>query len=478
MKYLDNGAFKIEIPKTGMFNVMQRALYNKVFNIDVFLNKDKMMITARDLSGDIIYILKEQEIGNQNLKAKELDYIASEKNIEDLNKLFDIDTDFTDIGDFDLDNLDDNYEELSEESDNKKVNLTEEDINLTWNETSEINKEESEDKSDEFGINILANSLNKDKSNEDNVEIGESAYLSKQIVDITSEINIGEEVCRFSTSINLLKVLPMFKSATIKVEEDKITLVSEEYMTVLTFPRIKSYTDLESYNNILKEIKWEEFPAQSVKSIMPLLDRIEPDKKKQRITLNNGQIYMYSDTMAISANIKRLIDNYELDQDMLRLLKYATSKWSKVYIGLYKNGLAFNIDGLVVVYPIRIKEQSANLIDLLNEDKLLLSTEYSTQWNKIVDMITTMGGENSIKVSFGEKMGTVETERSKSLLPLISQKPFSFNINIELLKTAVKLTGTKNPKLNFYVLKGNKIILVFFNKDLRILIEGESLRML
>lgn len=115
---------------------------------------------------------------------------------------------------------------------------------------------------------------------------------------------------------------------------------------------------------------------------------------------------------------------------------------------------------------------------MLNEDKLLLSTEYSTQWNKIVDMIATMGGENSIKVSFGEKMGTVETERSKSLLPLISQKPFSFNINIELLKTAVKLTGTKKPKLNFYVLKGNKIILVFFNKDLRILIEGESLRML
>lgn len=115
----------------NMIPVMNRALYNKVFNIDVFISENKITILSIDLSGNTIYILSEQDINkNQilNVNKKEIDLNIG--NVFEDNSLDDnIDLDI--FSDEDLAEIDD----LFNESETGNVQIVgDNSINLNWSD--------------------------------------------------------------------------------------------------------------------------------------------------------------------------------------------------------------------------------------------------------------------------------------------------------------------------------------------------------
>lgn len=487
MEYLETGTFELDITKLGILTVMQRALYNKVFNIDVFINKDKLTITSNDLSGNVLYLLKEQDISEDNL-------IGGKKSRNTMDITTDLDN--INIDSIDFSEIDDIFTEFSPKVGEKNIKSEEldvdNDIKLSPKEGLEWIGRKKEEEDIKLGIKILESSINElekqefldktnnneelNKENDNYVTINpynEYEFDSEPVVlDEKIKLDVGESVCRFSTTINMLKSLALFKKVTLDVRENEILLVSREEMVSISYPRNKSYADIDKYNEIIKEIEWEKFPANTVKSIIPLIDRIEDNKLRQKLAISNGSVFIYSDFIAVSANIRKTANEYVLNSDMLRLMKYSVSKWSNVYIGKYKNGLAFNIDGLIVIYPYIGIEMPVNLLDLLEEDNKLTEIEFKPKITKILSMVDSIGGDKVVSFSLGTKLGKIETSRINSIIEFTSENPFKFNIDIRKMQLALKLVGTKKPVVEFYLLKGNKLIIMFKNKDLRVIIEG------
>ena len=452
----------------NMIPVMNRALYNKVFNIDVFISENKITILSIDLSGNTIYILSEQDINkNQilNVNKKEIDLNIG--NVFEDNSLDDnIDLDI--FSDEDLAEIDN----LFSENENRNVQIVgDNSINLNWSDDTTKNNNEPD-----FGIDILSRSLNDmNKVDEISEEDEEPTIISEEPEELKEDLVVSTQtsVCRFSTSIKMLKSLALFKKVTIKVEEDIIKLISKEDMVSLTFPRIKSYSDLNKYNSMVKEIKWEKFPADMVRKVIPLVDKIEPNKQRQKLSIKNGKIYMYSDQIAVSVKTSKTYDNYVLTNDMLRIMKYATSKMSSVYVGYYNKGLAFNIDGLIVIYSLVDKEIPKNLIDLLNEDKLIFSKQVSKHTTHIWNLIDTVGEDKTMLIEIGPEKARISTNKLSALTDLTGERIFSFDLLINRILLALKIVGTKTPNLDIYLL-GNKVVLSVSNKDLRVIIEGSN----
>lgn len=469
MEYLETGVFNLDMTNLNMIPVMNRALYNKVFNIDVFISENKITILSIDLSGNTIYILSEQDINkNQilNVNKKEIDLNIG--NVFEDNSLDDnIDLDI--FSDEDLAEIDD----LFNESETGNVQIVgDNSINLNW---SDDTAKESNNEPD-FGIDILSKSLNDmNRLDEISEEDEEPTIISEEPEELKEDLVVSTQtsVCRFSTSIKMLKSLALFKKVTIKVEEDIIKLISKEDMVSLTFPRIKSYSDLNKYNSMVKEIKWEKFPADMVRKVIPLVDKIEPNKQRQKLSIKNGKIYMYSDQIAVSVKTSKTYDNYVLTNDMLRIMKYATSKMSSVYVGYYNKGLAFNIDGLIVIYSLVDKEIPKNLIDLLNEDKLIFSKQVSKHTTHIWNLIDTVGEDKTMLIEIGPEKARISTNKLSALTDLTEERIFSFDLLINRILLALKIVGTKTPNLDIYLL-GNKVVLSVSNKDLRVIIEGSN----
>lgn len=469
MEYLETGVFNLDMTNLNMISVMNRALYNKVFNIDVFISDNKITILSIDLSGNTIYILSEQDINkNQilNLNKKEIDLNIG--NVFEDNSLDDnIDLDI--FSDEDLEEIDN----LFNESETGNVQIVgDNSINLNW---SDDTAKESNNEPD-FGIDILSKSLNDmNRLDEISEEDEEPTIISEEPEELKENLVVSTQtsVCRFSTSIKMLKSLALFKKVTIKVEEDIIKLISKEDMVSLTFPRIKSYSDLNKYNSMVKEIKWEKFPADMVRKVIPLVDRIEPNKQRQKLSIKSSKIYMYSDQIAVSVKTSKTYDNYVLTNDMLRIMKYATSKMSNVYVGYYNKGLAFNIDGLIVIYSLVDKEIPKNLIDLLNEDKLIFSKQVSKHTTHIWNLIDTVGEDKTMLVEIGPEKARISTNKLSALTDLTGERTFSFDLLINRILLALKIVGTKTPNLDIYLL-GNKVVLSVSNKDLRVIIEGSN----
>lgn len=504
MEYLNTGTFELDVSKLGILSVMQRALYNKVFDIDIFINKDKLTITSNDLSGNVLYLLREQDISEDNL----INPRDSESSMDMSIYKEDLDVDNLDFSGFD--NI---FEEITEES--KEIDIDkdiklEPEQSLQWindkNEGIIDNKVErktdnifnsnlnvkNENDNIKLGIKILESSINELERQEFIEKSFEEGKITQEQLDNSYEndyneyefdsdpvisdekikLEVGDEVCRFSSTINMLKSLAMFKKVTMDVREDEILLVSKEDMISISYPRNKSYADIEKYNDIIGQIEWEKFPANTVKSIIPLIDRIEDNKLRQKLAISKGNVFIYSDFIAVSANIRRTANDYVLNSDMLRLMKYSVSKWSNVYIGKYKNGLAFNIDGLIVVYPYIGIDLPINLVDLLEEDRKITEIEFNSKITKILGMVDSIGGDKVVSISLGTKLGKIETNRINSIIEFTSETPFKFNIDIRKMQLAFKLVGTKKPIVSFYLLKGNKLIIMFKNKDLKVIIEG------
>lgn len=469
MEYLETGVFNLDMTNLNMIPVMNRALYNKVFNIDVFISENKITILSIDLSGNTIYILSEQDINkNQilNVNKKEIDLNIG--NVFEDNSLDDnIDLDI--FSDEDLAEIDN----LFSENENRNVQIVgDNSINLNWSDDTTKNNNNEPD----FGIDILSRSLNDmNKVDEISEEDEEPTIISEEPEELKEDLVVSTQtsVCRFSTSIKMLKSLALFKKVTIKVEEDIIKLISKEDMVSLTFPRIKSYSDLNKYNSMVKEIKWEKFPADMVRKVIPLVDKIEPNKQRQKLSIKNGKIYMYSDQIAVSVKTSKTYDNYVLTNDMLRIMKYATSKMSSVYVGYYNKGLAFNIDGLIVIYSLVDKEIPKNLIDLLNEDKLIFSKQVSKHTTHIWNLIDTVGEDKSMLIEIGPEKARISTNKLSALTDLTGERIFSFDLLINRILLALKIVGTKTPNLDIYLL-GNKVVLSVSNKDLRVIIEGSN----
>lgn len=469
MEYLETGVFNLDMTNLNMIPVMNRALYNKVFNIDVFISENKITILSIDLSGNTIYILSEQDINkNQilNVNKKEIDLNIGnvfEDNSLDDNIDLDIfsDEDLAEIGNLFSENETRNVQIVGDNS-----------INLNWsNDTTKNNNEEPD-----FGIDILSKSLNDmNRVDEISEENEEPTIISEEPEELKEDLVVSTQtsVCRFSTSIKMLKSLALFKKVTIKVEEDIIKLISKEDMVSLTFPRIKSYSDLDKYNKMVREIKWEKFPADMVRKVIPLVDRIEPNRQRQKLSIKNGKIYMYSDQIAVSVKTSKTYDNYVLTNDMLRIMKYATSKMSSVYVGYYNKGLAFNIDGLIVIYSLVDKEIPKNLIDLLNEDKLIFSKQVSKHTTHIWNLIDTVGEDKTMLIEIGPEKARISTNKLSALTDLTGERIFSFDLLINRILLALKIVGTKTPNLDIYLL-GNKVVLSVSNKDLRVIIEGSN----
>lgn len=468
MEYLETGVFNLDMTNLNMIPVMNRALYNKVFNIDVFISENKITILSIDLSGNTIYILSEQDINkNQilNVNKKEIDLNIG--NVFEDNSLDDnIDLDI--FSDEDLAEIDN----LFSENENRNVQIVgDNSINLNWSDDTTKNNNEPD-----FGIDILSRSLNDmNKVDEISEEDEEPTIISEEPEELKEDLVVSTQtsVCRFSTSIKMLKSLALFKKVTIKVEEDIIKLISKEDMVSLTFPRIKSYSDLNKYNSMVKEIKWEKFPADMVRKVIPLVDKIEPNKQRQKLSIKNGKIYMYSDQIAVSVKTSKTYDNYVLTNDMLRIMKYATSKMSSVYVGYYNKGLAFNIDGLIVIYSLVDKEIPKNLIDLLNEDKLIFSKQVSKHTTHIWNLIDTVGEDKTMLIEIGPEKARISTNKLSALTDLTGERIFSFDLLINRILLALKIVGTKTPNLDIYLL-GNKVVLSVSNKDLRVIIEGSN----
>ena len=469
MEYLETGVFNLDMTNLNMIPVMNRALYNKVFNIDVFISENKITILSIDLSGNTIYILSEQDINkNQilNVNKKEIDLNIG--NVFEDNSLDDnIDLDI--FSDEDLAEIDN----LFSENENRNVQIVgDNSINLNWSDGTTKNNNNEPD----FGIDILSRSLN-DMNKVDGIseEDEEPTIISEEPEELKEDLVVSTQtsVCRFSTSIKMLKSLALFKKVTIKVEEDIIKLISKEDMVSLTFPRIKSYSDLNKYNSMVKEIKWEKFPADMVRKVIPLVDKIEPNKQRQKLSIKNGKIYMYSDQIAVSVKTSKTYDNYVLTNDMLRIMKYATSKMSSVYVGYYNKGLAFNIDGLIVIYSLVDKEIPKNLIDLLNEDKLIFSKQVSKHTTHIWNLIDTVGEDKTMLIEIGPEKARISTNKLSALTDLTGERIFSFDLLINRILLALKIVGTKTPNLDIYLL-GNKVVLSVSNKDLRVIIEGSN----
>ena len=468
MEYLETGVFNLDMTNLNMIPVMNRALYNKVFNIDVFISENKITILSIDLSGNTIYILSEQDINkNQilNVNKKEIDLNIG--NVFEDNSLDDnIDLDI--FSDEDLAEIDN----LFSENENRNVQIVgDNSINLNWSDDTTKNNNEPD-----FGIDILSRSLNDmNKVDEISEEDEEPTIISEEPEELKEDLVVSTQtsVCRFSTSIKMLKSLALFKKVTIKVEEDIIKLISKEDMVSLTFPRIKSYSDLNKYNSMVKEIKWEKFPADMVRKVIPLVDKIEPNKQRQKLSIKNGKIYMYSDQIAVSVKTSKTYDNYVLTNDMLRIMKYATSKMSSVYVGYYNKGLAFNIDGLIVIYSLVDKEIPKNLIDLLNEDKLIFSKQVSKHTTHIWNLIDTVGEGKTMLIEIGPEKARISTNKLSALTDLTGERTFSFDLLINRILLALKIVGTKTPNLDIYLL-GNKVVLSVSNKDLRVIIEGSN----
>lgn len=469
MEYLETGVFNLDMTNLNMIPVMNRALYNKVFNIDVFISENKITILSIDLSGNTIYILSEQDINkNQilNVNKKEIDLNIG--NVFEDNSLDDnIDLDI--FSDEDLAEIDN----LFSENENRNVQIVgDNSINLNWSDDTTKNNNNEPD----FGIDILSRSLNDmNKVDEISEEDEEPTIISEEPEELKEDLVVSTQtsVCRFSTSIKMLKSLALFKKVTIKVEEDIIKLISKEDMVSLTFPRIKSYSDLNKYNSMVKEIKWEKFPADMVRKVIPLVDKIEPNKQRQKLSIKNGKIYMYSDQIAVSVKTSKTYDNYVLTNDMLRIMKYATSKMSSVYVGYYNKGLAFNIDGLIVIYSLVDKEIPKNLIDLLNEDKLIFSKQVSKHTTHIWNLIDTVGEDKTMLIEIGPEKARISTNKLSALTDLTGERIFSFDLLINRILLALKIVGTKTPNLDIYLL-GNKVVLSVSNKDLRVIIEGSN----
>lgn len=469
MEYLETGVFNLDMTNLNMIPVMNRALYNKVFNIDVFISANKITILSIDLSGNTIYILSEQDINkNQilNVNKKEIDLNIG--NVFEDNSLDDnIDLDI--FSDEDLAEIDN----LFSENENRNVQIVgDNSINLNWSDDTTKNNNNEPD----FGIDILSRSLNDmNKVNEISEEDEEPTIISEEPEELKEDLVVSTQtsVCRFSTSIKMLKSLALFKKVTIKVEEDIIKLISKEDMVSLTFPRIKSYSGLNKYNSMVKEIKWEKFPADMVRKVIPLVDKIEPNKQRQKLSIKNGKIYMYSDQIAVSVKTSKTYDNYVLTNDMLRIMKYATSKMSSVYVGYYNKGLAFNIDGLIVIYSLVDKEIPKNLIDLLNEDKLIFSKQVSKHTTHIWNLIDTVGEDKTMLIEIGPEKARISTNKLSALTDLTGERTFSFDLLINRILLALKIVGTKTPNLDIYLL-GNKVVLSVSNKDLRVIIEGSN----
>lgn len=469
MEYLETGVFNLDMTNLNMIPVMNRALYNKVFNIDVFISENKITILSIDLSGNTIYILSEQDINkNQilNVNKKEIDLNIG--NVFEDNSLDDnIDLDI--FSDEDLAEIDN----LFSENENRNVQIVgDNSINLNWSDDTTKNNNNEPD----FGIDILSRSLNDmNKVDEISEEDEEPTIISEEPEELKEDLVVSTQtsVCRFSTSIKMLKSLALFKKVTIKVEEDIIKLISKEDMVSLTFPRIKSYSDLNKYNSMVKEIKWEKFPADMVRKVIPLVDKIEPNKQRQKLSIKNGKIYMYSDQIAVSVKTSKTYDNYVLTNDMLRIMKYATSKMSSVYVGYYNKGLAFNIDGLILIYSLVDKEIPKNLIDLLNEDKLIFSKQVSKHTTHIWNLIDTVGEDKTMLIEIGPEKARISTNKLSALTDLTGERIFSFDLLINRILLALKIVGTKTPNLDIYLL-GNKVVLSVSNKDLRVIIEGSN----
>lgn len=468
MEYLETGVFNLDMTNLNMIPVMNRALYNKVFNIDVFISENKITILSIDLSGNTIYILSEQDINkNQilNVNKKEIDLNIG--NVFEDNSLDDnIDLDI--FSDEDLAEIDN----LFSENENRNVQIVgDNSINLNWSDDTTKNNNNEPD----FGIDILSRSLNDMNKVDEISEEEEPTIISEEPEELKEDLVVSTQtsVCRFSTSIKMLKSLALFKKVTIKVEEDIIKLISKEDMVSLTFPRIKSYSDLNKYNSMVKEIKWEKFPADMVRKVIPLVDKIEPNKQRQKLSIKNGKIYMYSDQIAVSVKTSKTYDNYVLTNDMLRIMKYATSKMSSVYVGYYNKGLAFNIDGLIVIYSLVDKEIPKNLIDLLNEDKLIFSKQVSKHTTHIWNLIDTVGEDKTMLIEIGPEKARISTNKLSALTDLTGERIFSFDLLINRILLALKIVGTKTPNLDIYLL-GNKVVLSVSNKDLRVIIEGSN----
>lgn len=469
MEYLENGVFNLDMSNLNMISVMNRALYNKVFNIDVFISENKITILSIDLSGNTIYILSEQDINkNQIINPNRRDIDLNIGNVFQNNEL-DNEIDLDVFSDEDLASLDSLIDQPMGE--NVKVS-GDNSINLNWSDDIESNKQKEPD----FGIDILSKSLNSMENTEFPEDFEEiTTEISEEPSEIKENLVVStqNQVCRFSTSIKMLKSLALFKKVTIKVEDDVIKLISKEDMVSLTFPRIKSYSNLDKYNKMVREIKWEKFPADMVRKVIPLVDRIEPNKQRQKLSIKNGRIYMYSDQIAVSVRTSKTYDNYVLTNDMLRIMKYATSRMSSVYVGYYNKGLAFNIDGLIVIYSLVDKDIPKNLIDLLNEDKLIFSKQVSKHTTHIWNLIDTVGEDKSMLIEISPEKAKISTNKLSAFTDLTGERTFSFDLLINRILLALKIVGTKTPNLDIYLL-GNKVVLSVSNKDLRVIIEGSN----
>lgn len=289
-----------------------------------------------------------------------------------------------------------------------------------------------------------------DKVSEDGVEL-EIPKIS-EIKDIITY--------RFSTSANIVSTFTLFDEVELELTEEQIILKDEKTLTEVIFNKRVTMAKLEEYDRILENMKWEELPLERIKTIIPLLDKIEESAYKQHIILKDDTMYSSNDSVVLESKLTEKVKNgYLVNFNMLRALKFSPKKTENPVISRYKeNFVAIKVDNILLAWEIR-QEILPSLMTLLKEVKDIPVFKVNKDFMNKLKLVMSFGKELNLNLVTVENGIELRGNNIRTMVPAKTKPGLHLEIDFDILETAIKLADSKEPILSVYPI-GERFVLM------------------
>lgn len=294
------------------------------------------------------------------------------------------------------------------------------------------------------------------QSNEINMEwdLGDSGFeLEDNGEEPESEVvkeETKKETINFSIATSFLDVLSTFGKCTLTINDNELVINAKEDTVRIVYDIFPTYSKIEDKRFLIQGLEWQIFPISEINSLLRTLDKIEPVKYKQTITLTGSKAYMYCDTLACEAKVHPISGRYVLDSEIIRILKYSTTKNSSVYLSKLSSGqIVINVDGLNVIYSLSTVD-TYNLLDEVADIPVIPIFDFNKE---LIDNLKLLRNLSKDVIDVHLNSGQYGTAIFGPKMSSISDnKPIIFSdiiVNLDTLLNALDIAG-ENARLSYY----------------------------
>lgn len=407
--------------------VMYHSIKSNVKTVELFLSKEESVVSVFDNLTSILY----------TTTPKEFSYISKEK-----------------VSKFEM--------EVSTTTETVvDTGLSEQELmfeGLDWNYLGDF--EDYEELEEFENTNVITNVNTNVNTDEENPTL--QNHIDKTNFELELTLPVDFLLAVYSLKECYINYFPDTKTVllTSKNEDIRIKFVAS---------KLKLHYDF--YRDKIKDLRFEKFNLQKVKSFLKTTQSISEDNIVNVISIKDGRIYQSSDYMLVESSLKETAGSYLIDAKTLNIInKVKTSKsYDTLKIGALRRDSLEKLalcayEDLLVITSISNKPMSY-LFDKIDKDKIqpeFIISEQLISKLKFIGRFLDKGEDVKLEVEDGYcKLNQLQLE-AYAVINNLSEHRLKITIDYFTLLNIIRMTNPGKPiKVSLYKLKENKYLGIF-----------------